>query len=120
MLTGASFACVAFILIALNFSWYVQAAVFVVFGIGFYMLHTCIQLHATELTQTARGTALSMHSCAFFSGQALGPIYYGFAFAHIGTSEPLLIGAAVILAVGLVCARFLRHRRHGLSLAEGP
>jgi predicted MFS family arabinose efflux permease len=83
------------------------------------MLHTCIQLHATELTHTARGTALSMHSCAFFSGQALGPIYYGFAFSQIGTSTPMFIGAAVILVVGVVCARYLRHRRPGLTLADG-
>jgi len=120
ILTGSSCAAVAFVLIALNPIWYVQAAIFVAFGIGFYMLHTCIQLHATDLTQTARGTALSMHSCAFFSGQALGPIYYGFAFGHVGFSAPLLIGAAVILIVGLVCAKFLRHRRPGLTLAEGP
>ena len=105
MVVGAICAAVAFLLIALNPVWYVLAAVFVVFGIGFYMLHTCIQLHATELTQTARGTALSMHSCAFFSGQALGPIYYGFAFGHAGTSKPMFLGAAVILVVGLgLCA----------------
>ena len=84
ILSGSICAAVAFILIALNPIWYMQAAIFVAFGIGFYMLHTCIQLHATDLTQTARGTALSMHSCAFFSGQALGPIYYGFAFGHVG------------------------------------
>jgi len=120
MLTGACCAGVAFVLIALNLPWYELAAIFVLFGIGFYMLHTCIQLHVTELTQTARGTALALHSCAFFSGQALGPIYYGYAFGHIGTSEPLLIGAAVILILGVVCARFLRHRRPGLTLAEGP
>ncbi len=119
MLTGAAIAAVAFILISLNLTWYVQAAIFVGFGIGFYMLHTCIQLHVTELTQTARGTALSLHSCAFFSGQALGPIYYGFAFSHIGISEPLLIGAGVIIAVGLVCARFLRHRRQGVTVDAG-
>ncbi len=111
ILSGSSCAAVAFLLIALNPIWYAQAAIFVAFGIGFYMLHTCIQLHATDLTQTARGTALSMHSCAFFFGQALGPIYYGFAFGHAGLHKPLLIGAAVILIVGLVCAKFLRHRR---------
>ena len=123
MLGGAGLAAVAFILIALNLSWYMQAAIFVVWGIGFYMLHTCIQLHATDLSDTARGTALSLHSCAFFSGQAIGPIYYGFGFGHIGTLAALVIGAAVMLAVGLACARLLRHPRHDLdrnvTLAEG-
>ena len=66
MLTGAALARIAFILISLNMAWYVQAAVFVLFGLGFYMLHNCIQVHVTDLSQTARGTALSMHSSAFF------------------------------------------------------
>jgi predicted MFS family arabinose efflux permease len=120
MVIGSGIAAIAFVLIAINFAWYVLAAVFVVFGIGFYMLHASIQLHATDLSHTARGTALSLHSCAFFSGQAIGPIYYGFAFGHLGTGAPMFIGAAVIFAVGLVCARFLRHLRVGVHLAEGP
>jgi predicted MFS family arabinose efflux permease len=74
-------------------------------------------VHVTDLSQTARGTALSMHSSAFFSGQAIGPIYYGFAFGHLGISVPPLIGAGVILVIGLVCARLLRHRRP--ALVEG-
>ncbi len=118
MLTGATCAAIAFILIALNPVWYVQAAVFVLFGLGFYMLHNNIQVHVTDLSQTARGAALSLHSSAFFTGQAIGPIYYGYAFGHLGVSIPPLIGAGVIVAVGLVCARFLRHRR-ALELPEG-
>jgi predicted MFS family arabinose efflux permease len=120
MLTGAAGAAIAFILIALNMVWYVQVGVFALFGLGFYMLHNNIQVHVTDLSQTARGAALSLHSSAFFSGQAIGPIYYGYAFSHFGVRVPPLIGAAVILAIGLVCARLLRHRRRGLDLAEGP
>jgi predicted MFS family arabinose efflux permease len=119
MLTGATLACIAFILIALTMPWYTLAAVFLLFGVGFYMLHNCIQVHVTDLSQTARATAMSMHSCFFFFGQAIGPIYYGYAFQHFGNSAPPLLGAAVIIAVGLVCARFLRHRRRD-GLAEGP
>ena len=111
MLTGTAGAATAFVLIALNPVWYVQAAVFVLFGLGFYMLHNNIQVHVTDLTQTARGAALSLHSSAFFSGQAVGPIYYGYAFGHFGGSAPPLVGAAMILIIGLVCARFLRHPR---------
>ena len=120
MLTGASGAAIAFILISLNLVWYMQAAVFVLFGLGFYMLHNNIQVHVTDLSQTARGTALSLHSSAFFTGQAIGPIYYGYAFGHFGLSVPPLIGAAVIIAIGLTCARLLRHRRQNPALADGP
>ena len=120
MLTGAALAAVAFMLIALNLPWYLQAAVFVLFGLGFYMLHNNIQVHVTDLSQTARGTALSLHSSAFFTGQAIGPIYYGYAFGHFGVSVPPLIGAAVIIAIGLICARLLRHRRQNPALADGP
>jgi predicted MFS family arabinose efflux permease len=120
MLTGAAAAAAAFVLIALNPVWYVQAAVFVLFGLGFYMLHNNIQVHVTDLSQTARGAALSLHSSAFFTGQALGPIYYGYAFGHFGVRLPPLAGAAVILIIGLVCARLLRHPRRGEGDAEGP
>jgi DHA1 family inner membrane transport protein len=120
MLTGAAGAAIAFILIALNLPWYWQATVFVLFGLGFYMLHNNIQVHVTDLSQTARGTALSLHSSAFFTGQAIGPIYYGYAFGHFGLSVPPLIGAAVIIAIGLTCARLLRHRRQNPALAGGP
>ena len=110
MLTGAVLACTAMVLISMNMAWYIQAIVFMLFGFGFYMLHSCIQLHVTELSHTARGAALSMHSCSFYFGQAIGPIYYGYSFSHIGTSEPILLGAAVIIVIGLICARLLRHR----------
>ena len=43
------------------------------FGFGFYLLHGCIQVHVTDLSQTARGAATSLHSTFFFSGQAVGP-----------------------------------------------
>jgi predicted MFS family arabinose efflux permease len=119
MLTGAAGAAVAFVLIAMNMAWYVQAGVFVLFGLGFYMLHNCIQVHVTDLSQTARGAALSMHSSAFFTGQAIGPIYYGYAFSHFGTSVPPLFGAVVIIVIGLVCARLLRHRQRLRQFAGG-
>jgi len=118
MLIGAACAGIAFVLISINFRWYLEAPVFLLFGIGFYMLHNCIQVHVTDLTQTARGAALSLHSCSFFFGQALGPIYYGYAFEHFGIAKPPLLGAVVILIIGIVCSRFLRHRRAGVTLAE--
>jgi predicted MFS family arabinose efflux permease len=97
-------------LIALNPVWYEQIAIFAVLGFGFYLLHGSIHVHVTELSHTARGAAASLHSSTFFLGQALGPIYYGFTFGHGEAAPSLLAGAVVMVAVGLVCARLLRHR----------
>ena len=79
-------------------------------GFGFYLLHSCIQVHVTDLSQTARGAAASLHSSSFYLGQALGPIVYGFGFAHGGPEPTIFFGAVVVLAVGIVCSRMLRRR----------
>ena len=42
-------------------------------GFGFYTLHGSIQVQTTELSSTARGAAVSMHSFSFFVGHAGGP-----------------------------------------------
>jgi predicted MFS family arabinose efflux permease len=97
-------------LIALNLFWYEQIAIFTGLGFGFYLLHGSIHVHVTELSHTARGAAASLHSSTFFLGQALGPIYYGFAFSHGAASASLLAGSLVLAAVGIMCARLLRHR----------
>ncbi len=119
MLAGGALAAIALALVALNFPWYELMAVFLLLGLGFYSLHGSIQLHVTELSPSSRGAAMSMHSCTFFLGQAIGPIYYGYAFSHAGTRIPPLIGAGVVLVIGMVCSRFLRHRRHPVTLADG-
>ena len=76
-------------------------------------LYAPLLIYISRWFDQRRGTALALHSCAFFSGQAIGPVYYGFAFGHVGTRASLMFGAVVMIAIGLVCARYLRHRRQG-------
>ena len=111
MLMGGVLAALALVLIALHFSWTTQIAIYAMFGYGFYLLHGCIQVHVTDLSQTARGAATSLHSTCFFLGQAIGPVVYGYGFAHGGMEATLFVGAAVLLTVGVVCSRLLRHRQ---------
>ena len=59
MLIGGALAAIALTLAALHFPWYVQVAIFGMFGFGFYLLHGCIQVHVTDLSTTARGAATS-------------------------------------------------------------
>jgi len=110
MITGGIIAGASLAAIALHLPWQVQIGVFSAFGLGFYMLHSCIQVHVTDLSQTARGAAASLHSSSFYAGQAIGPIIYGVGFAHGGPEPTILFGAAVIVGVGIICARFLRHK----------
>ena len=104
MFTGGVIAAGALALVAFHFSWQVQVAIYAAFGCGFYLLHSCIQVHVTDLSQTARGAAASLHSSSFYIGQAIGPVVYGFGFAHGGAEPTILLGAVVVLGVGVACA----------------
>jgi DHA1 family inner membrane transport protein len=110
MVAGGALAATGLVLIALHVPWVWQIAVYGLFGFGFYLLHGCIQVHVTDLSQTARGAAASLHSSSFYLGQAVGPVVYGYGFAHGGPEPSIFVGAAVVLTVGLVCSRLLRHR----------
>jgi predicted MFS family arabinose efflux permease len=109
MVAGGMIAATGLVLIALHFPWVWQVAIYVLFGFGFYLLHGCIQVHVTDLSQTARGAAASLHSSSFYLGQAVGPVVYGYGFAHGGAEPSILVGAAVVMTVGLMCSRLLRH-----------
>ncbi len=49
MLIGGAMAAMGLVLIAFHFPWPAQIAIFAGFGLGFYLLHGCIQVHVTEL-----------------------------------------------------------------------
>lgn len=110
MVIGGVVAAIGLILVAQQLAWQWQVAIYGLFGFGFYLMHGCIQVHVTDLSQTARGAAASLHSSSFYLGQAVGPVVYGWGFAHGGPEPSILVGAAVVLTVGLVCSRLLRHR----------
>jgi DHA1 family inner membrane transport protein len=110
MVIGGALAAVGMVLTTAQFPWYAQAGIFFILGFGFYLLHGSIQVHVTELSQTARGTAASLHSCFFYLGQAAGPVVYSVGFAHGEGSATIIFGAVVVTAVGITCARLLRHR----------
>jgi predicted MFS family arabinose efflux permease len=108
MIGGGTLCALALLAIALELSWPVQFALFLVLGVGFYTLHGCIQVEASELSPTSRGAAMSLHSLFFFLGHASGPVLYGLGFRTIGHTGALLIGAVIMICTGLMCARYLR------------
>jgi predicted MFS family arabinose efflux permease len=111
MIAGASLVGLQLAVVAFGPSWKVQALSLLFMGWGFYMIHGCLQVFASELSEEARATALSLHSFFFFMGQTVGPIAYGFGIENIGKIPTLLTSAMVIAALGVGCARLLRQTR---------
>ncbi|MGN6572773.1 MAG: MFS transporter [Pseudolabrys sp.] len=95
--------------IAAMLPWPAEFANFMLLGFAFYMMHAVIQIYASELAPEARGSAMALHTVFFFLGQAAGPAFYGAGLSSsIGIKPLLLIGAVVLIAVGLTCAQWLR------------
>ena len=111
MIAGAALVGLQLIVVAMGLGWKLQTLSLILMGWGFYMIHGCLQVFASELSVEARATALSLHSFFFFMGQTIGPIAYGFGILHAGKVPTLLIAASVIISLGFVCARLLRPTR---------
>ena len=90
MIAGATLVGLQLAVIAFGPGWKIQALSLLFMGWGFYMIHGCLQVFASELSVEARATALSLHSFFFFMGQTVGPIAYGFGIQHVGKMPTLL------------------------------
>ncbi|KJC59418.1 major facilitator transporter [Bradyrhizobium sp. LTSPM299] len=111
MIVGATLVGMQLGAVAFGLTWKPQMLSLLVMGWGFYMIHGCLQVFASELSVEARATALSLHSFFFFMGQTVGPIAFGFGLQHAGKSATLMSAAAIIIVLGFVCAKFLRQTR---------
>ena len=117
MIAGATMVGMQLVAVAMDPEWRLQTLGLVFMGWGFYMIHGCLQVFASELSAEARATALSLHSFFFFIGQTIGPIAYGFGIEHAGKIPTLLTAATVMIALGFVCARLLRQTRPADAVA---
>jgi predicted MFS family arabinose efflux permease len=111
MISGATLVALQLIATAFGPAWKLQFVCMLVMGWGFYMIHGCLQVFASELSVEARATALSLHSFFFFMGQTVGPIAYGFGLLHGGKVTTLVAAASGMILLGLVCSRLLTQRR---------
>jgi len=107
MIWGGLIASAMLCFSTLRLPWPVEFGAFFVMGIGFYMMHNCFQLAASEIAPKARGSAIALHSSFFFIGHAIGPVFYYWGLAHAGITATLLAAAMIIGAAGLGGAQFL-------------
>ena len=79
-------------------------------GLGFYMLHNTLQVNATQMAPTRRGTAVALFASLFFLGQSAGVALAGRLAEGIGTAWMLTVSALALLPVGIGFA-LLRSKR---------
>ena len=80
-------------------------------GLGFYMMHSTLQINATQMAPAVRGTAMAVFAGCLFLGQSLGVSLGGLMLRLVG-SQWLLAGAGLwLLLLGLVFAWLLRQWR---------
>jgi predicted MFS family arabinose efflux permease len=89
----------------LGLAWPAQAALFFVSGFGFFLLHNSLHAEVSELSQTNRASAFSMHAFWFFLGQAVGPVICGLGLHWAGPTW-LLVNIATFAAAGIGAAIF--------------
>src|SRR6476620_9594948 len=111
MITGATLVGLQLAAIAFGPGWKIQAINLVIMGWGFYMIHGCLQVFASELSVEAGASEIALHSFFFFMGQTVGPIAYGFGIQTVGKVATLLTSAVIITALGFACAQLLRQKK---------
>ena len=85
--------------------WWFDALAMMVAGISYYMLHSALQVEATEIAPAARGSAVALFACGFFIGQGLGPLLFGALVHGLGFPVALLACAAGLVGLGQFVAR---------------
>ena len=66
-------------------------------GCGFYMFHTTVQIHVTQVPHEERGTAVALFATFLFFGQASG-VWLAARVVDAAGMTPVFIGAATGLA----------------------
>jgi predicted MFS family arabinose efflux permease len=110
MISGGMLVAAQIVAVGLGPDWRIQILNFILMGWGFYMLHGCLQVFASELSEQARATALSLHSFFFYMGQTAGPIAYGLGLSLAGKLPTLATSAVIITILGFVCAQLLTRK----------
>lgn len=107
---GGILLALCFMGIALGSNPLVAGAACLGAGVGFYMLHNTLQVNATQMAPSQRGTSLGLFACALFVGHAVGVTLAGVLAERFGTA-PVIVGAgALLFVVGLAFAAARRRK----------
>jgi predicted MFS family arabinose efflux permease len=80
-------------------------------GLGVYMLHNTLQVHATQMAPEARGGALALFACSLFTGQSVGVWLASHVVDAAGARPVFAVAALGLFALALDFRRRLAKLR---------
>jgi predicted MFS family arabinose efflux permease len=83
----------------------------VALGVGVYMLHNTLQVHATQMAPEARGGALALFACFLFTGQSAGVWLASHVVDAAGARPVFVVAALGLFALALDFRRRLAKLR---------
>ncbi|MEO8653089.1 MAG: MFS transporter [Ramlibacter sp.] len=95
---GSTLMCLYFALLAVLPAWSWAVPACLAGGLGFYMLHSTLQTHATQMVPAARGTAVTLFSSSLFMGQSLG-VATAALIVDAWSAVPVFVVSALALPV---------------------
>ena len=107
---GGGLMGVSFLVLGFATWWPLTPLVSLCAGFGFFMFHNTMQLHATQMAPTSRGTAVSLFASCLFIGQATGVLLAANLIAWVGSGVVIALGGGGIMVLGLMLAKGLRKR----------
>lgn len=112
---GIALMTLGFALLAAMPHWSFALAGCAIGGFGFYIFHNTLQFTATQLSDTARGTAVSLFACSLFIGQSLGVTATAAALARWPAPVVYGVTAGALALLGLWFAQ--AHARQAAATA---
>lgn len=113
VLVGSACVALSMVLLALGAAWWWSVPACLLGGFGFYMLHSIVQLNATQMVPELRGTAVSAFVAALFLGQCAGVMVVSQVMSAGYGTAVFCVGAMVLPMLGWWFRRGLEERQAG-------
>lgn len=97
-----------FLMLFFSPAWYLALPAMTCSGFGMYLLHSTLLTRATTISETARGSAVSLTVAVFFMGQSIGVYSASQVVESIGIPTVILFCSALIVVTGFGFAHTLQ------------
>src|SRR5262249_16705834 len=102
--------CLGWATMAAGRGWHWAVPACLLAGCGYYAMQNLLNLQATLMYPSLRGTAMSLFAAALFGGIALGVSVAAMVIAHTGYRTVFSTSAVGVLAVSAAYAQLLARR----------